>query len=72
MEIEAMLAAYLNRDEPVPDWCKVSEYQVSGGDITIYYTFPTLNGTKSADMTVSLLEVMAWLWTTIPEPSVTS
>ena len=67
MEIEEMLAAFINRQSHIASWCELSSYEVSGDRITIQFTFPCLQGRKSGEVEVSLLEIMAWLWSTIPE-----
>lgn len=63
MSIEDMLAAFLNKDTPAtPDWCQVDGYEEDGTQVHVSYSFPCLTGRKSSEMTVSLLELMAFVW----------
>lgn len=62
MSIEDLLKAYLNREGPNPDWCEVDSYDEDGTQVHVSYSFPCLTGRKSSEMTVSLLELMAFVW----------
>ena len=67
MDIEEMLAAFINKESRIANWCQLESYEVSGDQITIQFSFPAIQGRKSGEVIVSLLEIMAWLWSTIPE-----